>query len=167
MRTLILIIIALGFGMVLGDSKSKAGNVQWFLDDVGHYYEKAKQDLAGPWHFFEEPKVIAQAVYYPEGRTPLTVTPKAVSSVSARGTTHIRTVYVIEYSDWKPPTGAPLFYVPYPNTLCMLGEGPNNEVRIIYEKRPGSCEKLIQVSDGHLVRPIKHRIGGDVLGIKQ
>ncbi len=97
---------------------------------------------------FQEPPTVTHAVFNPENVIPRT-----------------RRVYIREYSNWTPPNGAPIFYAPFPRTLCMLGEGPGKEVRIIYEGKLGACEELIQVSDGHLVRPIKHRQGGDHLKV--
>ncbi len=95
---------------------------------------------------FQEPPTIThgQVVF-----NPATVTPRT------------QRVYVREYSNFKPPHGAPIHYAPFPNTLCMLGEDRGDTVVIIYEARDGACERLIQVSDGHLVRPIKKRKGGD------
>jgi hypothetical protein len=51
-------------------------------------------------------------------------------------------IYVREYSNYRPPNGAPLFYAPFPNTLCMLGEtseGPG----VIYEAAEGACTDVI------------------------
>ena len=108
----------------------------------------ASQDIRRGYTPFQEPPVVTHAVFNPE-----TVIPRT------------RVVYIREYSNWTPPNGAPIFYAPYPNTLCMLGEGTGHEVRIIYERQLGACEQLIQVSDGQLVRPIKHRQAGDHLRI--
>ncbi len=55
-----------------------------------------------------------------------------------------RIVYVREYSDFKPPRGAPVFYAPFPSTLCMLGEENGERVRVIWEARPGACDSLLQ-----------------------
>jgi hypothetical protein len=59
-------------------------------------------------------------------------------------TSRTQTVYVREFSNFRPPNGAPVFYVPFPNTLCMMGEGSHQETRIIYERTPGACSKLMK-----------------------
>ena len=50
-----------------------------------------------------------------------------------------RIVYVREHKGFKPPAGAPLFYAPWPNTICMLGVDSHGEYSPIYEAKPGVC----------------------------
>ena len=108
---------------------------------------------------FEKPVAVYRAVFDPASTAAKLPPAKQVTIRTKR-------IYVREYSDFRPPNGAPIYYSPYPNTLCMLGEGPKHEVRIIHEAKPGACETLIRDSDGHLVRPIKNRSGGDHLRIR-
>lgn len=64
--------------------------------------------------------------------------------IPENASTRTRTIYVREFSNWRPPNGAPVFYVPFPDTLCMMGEGVVKETRIIYERTPGACNSLVE-----------------------
>ncbi len=60
-------------------------------------------------------------------------------------TKQTRVVYVREYSNFRPPAGAPIYYAPQPSTLCMLGEGSRGPkvANVIYEAHVGACEAII------------------------
>ena len=55
-----------------------------------------------------------------------------------------RRVYVAVVKGYQPPAGAPVFYAPFPSTLCMLGEGNEENTRVIYEARKGACDQAVK-----------------------